>query len=99
MNSKGKLKKSKSKEQSFQDKYTGQTPLQSFTRNSQSLKNSSSLPPASLKATKEPAEKASVDELSKRRMIGQEMYDYIVSNQLHLESITLIDILRKWKTI
>lgn len=38
-------------------------------------------------------------ELENRKMVGQAMYDYIVTNQMQYESITLMAILKNWKNI
>lgn len=38
-------------------------------------------------------------ELENRKMVGQAMYDYIVSNELHYQSITLMALLKNWKNI
>ena len=38
-------------------------------------------------------------ELENRKMVGQAMYDYIVTNQLQYESITLMAIIKNWKNI
>jgi len=38
-------------------------------------------------------------ELENRKMVGQAMYDYIVTSQLQYESITLMAIIKNWKNI
>lgn len=38
-------------------------------------------------------------ELENRKMVGQAMYDYIVTNELQYQSITLMAILKNWKNI
>jgi dihydroxyacetone kinase len=38
-------------------------------------------------------------EAESRRMVGQAMYDYITSNEMQYQSITLMAILKNWKKI
>lgn len=38
-------------------------------------------------------------ELENRKMIGQAMHDYIVANDMHYQSITLMAILKNWNKI
>lgn len=38
-------------------------------------------------------------ELENRKMIGQAMHDYIIANDMHYQSITLMAILKNWNKI
>ena len=38
-------------------------------------------------------------ELENRKMIGQAMHDYIIANDMHYQSITLMALLKNWNKI
>lgn len=105
-NSKKKITASKRLEKTSRQKSTSLRSSQTSTSTLKNLNESSeSLTPQMIVASidqqwvKHEDYVRALVELENRKMVGQAMYDYIVTNELQYQSITLMAILKNWKNI